>query len=46
MLMALHHYGDPKYSSPLYNQGVPIELIRQRIEKDGQGGALGAQWSV
>jgi hypothetical protein len=41
-LVALHHYGDPKYQNPLYNQGVPIELIRQRIEKDGQGGALGA----
>jgi V8-like Glu-specific endopeptidase len=41
-LVALHHYGDPKYLAPLYNQGVPIELIRQRIEKDGQGGALGA----
>jgi V8-like Glu-specific endopeptidase len=41
-LVALHHYGDPKYLNPLYNQGVPIELIRQRIEKDGQGGALGA----
>jgi hypothetical protein len=41
-LVALHHYGDPKYLNPLFNQGVPIELIRQRIEKDGQGGALGA----
>jgi V8-like Glu-specific endopeptidase len=41
-LVALHHYGDPKYSNPLFNQGVPIELIRQRIENDGQGGALGA----
>ena len=41
-LVALHHYGDPKYLNPLFNQGVPIEMIRQRIEKDGQGGALGA----
>lgn len=41
-LVALHHSGDPKYSNPSFNQGVPIELIRQRIEKDGQGAALGA----
>jgi hypothetical protein len=41
-LVALHHYGDPKWQSPLFNQGVPIELIRQRIDKDGFGDALGA----
>jgi hypothetical protein len=41
-LVALHHYGDPKWQNPLFNQGVPIELIRQRIDKDGFGDALGA----
>jgi hypothetical protein len=41
-IVALHHYGDPKWQNPLFNQGVPIELIRQRIVKDGFAGALGA----
>lgn len=41
-VVALHHYGDPKWQSPLFNQGVPIELIRQRIEANGFGAALGA----
>jgi Trypsin-like peptidase domain len=41
-LVALHHYGDPKWQQPLFNQGVPIELIRQRIDKGGFGDTLGA----
>jgi V8-like Glu-specific endopeptidase len=41
-IVALHHYGDPKWQAPLFNQGVPIELIRQHIEKGGFGNALGA----
>jgi hypothetical protein len=41
-IVALHHYGDPKYLNPLFNQGVPIELIRQHIDKAGFGNALGA----
>jgi V8-like Glu-specific endopeptidase len=41
-LVALHHSGDPKYLNPTYNQGVPIELIRQRIDANGFGDALGA----
>jgi hypothetical protein len=40
--VALHHYGDPNWQKPLFNQGVPIELIRARIDKDGFGNALGA----
>jgi hypothetical protein len=40
-IVALHHYGDPKYLNPLFNQGVPIELIRQRIVADGFESALG-----
>jgi hypothetical protein len=41
-IVALHHYGDPKYLNPLFNQGVPIELIRQHIDKAGFGNTLGA----
>jgi hypothetical protein len=41
-IVALHHYGDPKWQMPLFNQGVPIELIRQRIIKGGFESALGA----
>ena len=40
-LVALHHYGDPKWQQPKFNQGVPIELIRQRIETKGFGRSLG-----
>jgi hypothetical protein len=40
-LVALHHYGDPKWLNPLFNQGVPIELIRRRIEASGLGNMLG-----
>lgn len=33
-LLALHHYGDPVYSLVgQWNQGVPIGLIRRRIER-------------
>ena len=41
-IVALHHYGDPNWQKPLFNQGVPIELIRARIVKDGFEGVLGA----
>lgn len=41
-LVALHHYGDPRWQSPLFNQGIPIHLIRQRIEAQGFGNALGS----
>jgi trypsin-like peptidase len=41
-IVALHHCGDPKWQKPLFNQGVPIELIRRRIIKNGLEGALGA----
>lgn len=41
-LVALHHYGDPAWQNPLFNQGVPIELVRRRIEAKGFGNALGA----
>lgn len=41
-IVALHHYGDPKYLNPLFNQGVPIELVREHIDKAGFGNLLGA----
>jgi hypothetical protein len=44
-LVALHHLGDPAYgpaNSPAYNQGVPIELVRDSIIKAGHGAAIGA----
>ena len=40
-IVALHHYGDPRWNDPLFNQGVPISLIRQRIASQGFGNALG-----
>lgn len=41
-IVALHHSGDPAWINPTYNQGVPIELVRQRIDANGFGNALGA----
>ena len=40
-LVALHHSGDPAWVNPTYNQGIPIELVRQRIETNGFADALG-----
>jgi hypothetical protein len=34
-LVALHHYGDPALNHPRFNQGVPIDKIRGRIERGG-----------
>jgi hypothetical protein len=42
-LVALHHYGDPAWQDPLYNQGVPIELIQKRIVAKGLGKMLDVQ---
>jgi hypothetical protein len=43
-LVALHHFGDPAYNRPpAYNQGVPIDKIRDRIVKSGKGDALGKE---
>lgn len=41
-LVALHHFGDPAWKKPLFNQGVPAELIRQRITAKGHAALLGA----
>ncbi|MEY9136501.1 hypothetical protein ACVMII_005398 [Bradyrhizobium diazoefficiens] len=40
-IVALHHYGDPKWQNARFNQGVPIELVRQRIVNSGFENALG-----
>jgi hypothetical protein len=40
-LAALHHFGDPAWVEPVYNQGVPAQLIRRKIIEDGQGSLLG-----
>lgn len=40
-LCALHHYGDPDWNKPTYNQGVaPLHLIRAKIEAAGFGALL------
>lgn len=36
----LHHYGDPAWGEPRFNQGVPLDLIRARILALGQGALL------
>lgn len=41
-IVALHHYGDPTWQNPTFNQGVPIDLVRRRIETKGFGNVLGA----
>jgi Trypsin-like peptidase domain/Effector-associated domain 1 len=40
-LVALHHYGDPSYNHPKYNQGIPIGLIRDRLQRQGKVAELG-----
>jgi hypothetical protein len=41
-LIALHHYGDPAFNhQPTYNQGIPINMIRDRLKREGKDGALG-----
>jgi hypothetical protein len=32
-LIALHHYGDPAWQAPQFNQGIPINKIRDRLQK-------------
>lgn len=40
-LVALHHYGDPSWKAPKFNQGVAIGMIRQLIDSRGFGALLG-----
>jgi hypothetical protein len=34
-LVALHHMGDPAWLNPQFNEGVPVGMIRTRLEKKG-----------
>jgi hypothetical protein len=34
-LIALHHYGDPAYNHPKFNQGIPIGAIQARLSARG-----------
>ncbi|CAN7218416.1 trypsin-like serine peptidase [Mesorhizobium sp. LjNodule214] len=40
-LVALHHSGDPAWGVPLYNQGVPIGLVRNRLIANGHAALIG-----
>jgi hypothetical protein len=40
-LVALHHYGDPSYNHAKYNQGIPIDRIRSRLQRQKKVNALG-----
>jgi hypothetical protein len=40
-LVALHHYGDPLHDKAQYNQGIPIAMIRDRLQRVGKDAALG-----
>ena len=40
-LAALHHFGDPAWQAPVFNQGVPAELIRASITQRGHAAWLG-----
>ena len=40
-LIALHHFGDPAWRAPAFNQGVPANLIRHSIAARGHGAWLG-----
>lgn len=41
-LVALHHLGDPRVRDPLYNQGIPIALVKDSIVARGHGALLSA----
>lgn len=41
-LVALHHLGDPRVRDPLYNQGIPIALVKDSIVTRGHGALLSA----
>lgn len=42
-LVGLHHFGDPAWQPPKFNQAVPIERIRTRIVASGHAWLLGAE---
>lgn len=37
----LHHFGDPAWGNPTFNQGIPLDLIRAAIVKAGANHLLG-----
>lgn len=39
--VVLHHFGDPAWQAPKFNQGVPLDLIRSRIAAEGHAALLG-----
>ncbi len=39
-LVALHHLGDPARTPATYNQGVPIDLVRESLAARGQSARL------
>ena len=39
-ILALHHYGDPAWQHPLFNQGVPIALITRDLLARGHGALI------
>jgi hypothetical protein len=41
-LIALHHYGDPAFQQPRYNQGIPAGLIWNLLTQRGKAAALPA----
>jgi V8-like Glu-specific endopeptidase len=41
-LVALHHYGDPAYSHPAYNQGIPVGALHALLKARGKLDALGS----
>jgi hypothetical protein len=36
-LAALHHYGDPDWATPQFNQGIPVDAIRALLSQRGKG---------
>lgn len=42
-LIALHHYGDPHYEHPRFNQGIPINRIWERLERVNKTVNLGEE---
>lgn len=40
-LVALHHFGDPAWGTPQFNQGVPAHLIRADLVAAGHAAFLG-----
>jgi len=40
-LIALHHYGDPAWQAPKFNQGIPINKIRDRLKRGDKAKELG-----